>query len=183
MLGNSGVGKTALVERITNSDFNDIHVPTVGAQFISINFNLDNNKITIELWDTAGQEVFRSLVGFYARDAKGVFLVADLTSKTTLEELDKWAEFIKDEANDAKVILWGNKTDLADKREIKEDSLQRFANQHHYVYMEGSAKTGENVEDGFTRMAELVHSCHHQHPQQQKLDIKTIEKPQKKGCC
>ena len=183
MMGSSGVGKTALVERISNSDFNDVHVPTIGAQFVSIDFRINNNIVTLDLWDTAGQEVFRSLVGFYARDAKGVFLVADLTSKSTLEELDRWNDFIKDQTDDAKVILFGNKTDLSSDRVIEEGALQEYADNRGFVYMEGSAKTGDNVDDAFTKMAELVQISESQ-SKQKKLDIKEKSQEEKnKGCC
>ena len=157
MLGNSGVGKTALVEKITTSDFNESHNPTIGAQYVSLDVRVGKNKIILELWDTAGQEVFRSLVGFYARDAKGVFLVCDITESTTLADLEKWVNFIEDQAPDSEVILFANKLDLADSRQVTESELEGFAKQHRYTYIEGSAKTGQSVDDAFTKMAELVY--------------------------
>ena len=184
MLGNSGVGKTAIVERISNSEFNEVHVPTVGAQFVSLDFKLDTCKVTIELWDTAGQEVFRSLVGFYSRDACGAFLVADLTSKTTFEELDKWVDFIKENATDTKIILFGNKTDLVENRVISEGELSYYAQQHGFCYMEGSAKTGENISDAFSKMAELVND-EKPNSQQNPIQLNTNKKDKKdkKKCC
>ena len=156
MLGNSGVGKTALVEKITTSDFNESHNPTIGAQYVSLEIRVGSTKIVLELWDTAGQEVFRSLVGFYARDAKGVFLVCDITESSTIKDLEKWVQFIEEQAPDSEVILFANKLDLAENRQVKESELEEFAKQNKFTYIEGSAKTGQSVDEAFSRMAELV---------------------------
>ena len=157
MLGNSGVGKTALVEKISTSEFNESHNPTIGAQYVSLDVKVGKNKVILELWDTAGQEVFRSLVGFYARDAKGVFLVCDITEASTLQDLERWVQFIDDQAPDSEVILFANKLDLEDNRQVQEAELEQFAKSHKYTFLEGSAKTGQGVDDGFTRIAELVY--------------------------
>ena len=182
MIGSSGVGKTALVERISSSEFNDVHIPTVGAQFVSLEFKTDTGKVNIELWDTAGQEVFRSLVGFYARDAKGAFLVVDLTSRSALDELEKWVEFIKENTPDSKIILFGNKTDLVNERVVSESDLAKFADTHSYIYFEGSAKTGENVYDAFARMALLVNNSN---PSASTQGVQLVDNnnQEKKGCC
>lgn len=180
MLGNSGVGKTALVERISHSEFIQAHVPTVGAQYLSIDFTINRKKITLELWDTAGQEIFRSLVSFYARDAKGIFLVADITQESTMEDLQRWKEFIHDQAPDAHVILFGNKLDLKEDRRVKEEELDAFAKENNYMYAEGSAKTNENVEDCFTRMAEIVSTVV---TQVQEPNVNLQSQKEQKGCC
>ena len=184
MLGNSGVGKTALVERISNNDFNDTHVPTVGAQYVSLDIAVDSKKITLEIWDTAGQEVFRSLVGFYARDAKGAFLVADITCSTTMEDLQRWIDFIGEQAPEAKIILFANKLDLESQREIQSSDLEDFAKKHDLFFMEGSAKTGEGVDEAFSKMAEIITLTKEQTKQNAmnvKLNDKSNEK--KKKCC
>jgi small GTP-binding protein len=156
LLGNSGVGKTALVERVSEDIFQSSHVPTVGAQFISLELMIGTEKCILELWDTAGQEVFRSLIGFYARDAKGAFLLFDVADHRSFDDLPKWINFIHENAPDARVLLFGNKIDLTDTREITRGVGQDFADKKGIVYFEGSAKTGENVRDAFDRMTELL---------------------------
>lgn len=184
MLGSSGVGKTALVEKITSDEFSEAHVPTIGAQYVSLEFKIEDEKISLELWDTAGQEVFRSLVGFYARDAKGVFLVCDVTFEESIAELEKWSEFITDQAPGSSVILFGNKCDLSQQRMIKSEELEEFANNHGYTFIEGSAKTGQSVNDAFSQMAELVFkNSESKEKDGEKKQLKENDKKNKGGCC
>ena len=156
MLGNSGVGKTALVERVTDDVFVDAHVPTVGAQYVSLNLNLNDTNVTLEIWDTAGQEVFRSLVGFYARDAKGAFILFDVTDAQSFKDLKQWIEFANDQAPDAKIIIFGNKIDLGENRTVSSEEIAEFADQQGVSYIEGSAKTSQGVRDAVETMAEAV---------------------------
>jgi small GTP-binding protein len=180
LLGNSGVGKTALVERISDDIFQNSHAPTVGAQFIALELQLGGKPCVLELWDTAGQEVFRSLVGFYARDSKGAFILFDVTAAKSFQDLPMWVEFIGENAPDAKIILFGNKTDLAERQVSKQDGM-KFAEKNRMVYYEGSAKTGETVSEAFDRMSEIVAaSCQ---TAQKSVEIKADAKKSKKGCC
>jgi small GTP-binding protein len=180
LVGNSGVGKTALVERVSEDIFQSSHVPTVGAQFVSLELTIAGQPCILELWDTAGQEVFRSLVGFYARDAKGAFVLFDVSSPASFEDLGKWVEFISENAPDAKIIIFGNKIDLADAREVSTAQGRTFAEKHSAVYYEGSAKTGENVSETFDRMTELLATTGA--APQPRVELKP-EKGKKKGCC
>ena len=156
MTGNSGVGKTALVERISDDVFADSHVPTVGAQFVAIEQNIKGKQCTLELWDTAGQEVFRSLVGFYAREAQGAFVLFDLTEKTSFLDVTKWLDFVHESAPNAQVIIFGNKNDLTESREVSAEDIEQFMKEKGLIYFEGSAKTAEGVKDAFEKMGELV---------------------------
>jgi small GTP-binding protein len=180
LVGNSGVGKTALVERVSEDIFQNSHVPTVGAQFISLELKIADQPCILELWDTAGQEVFRSLVGFYARDAKGAFILFDVSSQKSFEDLGKWVEFISENAPGAKIIIFGNKIDLAEGREITTTQGRTFTEKHGAVYYEGSAKTGENVSETFDRMTELLATDGT--VAQSGVELKA-EKKKKKSCC
>jgi small GTP-binding protein len=159
LLGDSGVGKTAIVERIAEDIFPKTHVPTVGAQFISLEVQIGDQFFILELWDTAGQEVFRSLAGFYARDAKGAFVLYDIANKESFTNVPKWLSFVTDHSPSAKIILFGNKIDLADDREVAKADGEALAAEKGLIFFEGSAKTSENVRDAFERMTELVTQC------------------------
>jgi small GTP-binding protein len=156
LLGDSGVGKSAVVERVAKDVFTASHEATVGVHYTSVPIAVGERTRHLELWDTAGQEVFRSLVGFYSRDAKGVFLLYDVTKAASFADLNKWITFLRDNAPDAPVIMFANKTDLGSSRAIGRATGQEFAERNDLLYFEGSAKTGENVRDAFDRMAELV---------------------------
>jgi small GTP-binding protein len=178
LLGNSGVGKTALVERATEDIFQKSHIPTVGAQFISLEVQIGEATSILELWDTAGQEVFRSLVGFYARDAKGAFILYDVALRASFDDLPRWLEFTRAHSPDAQIILFGNKIDLADIREVSHEDGDAFARAHGLCFMEGSAKTAENVRDAFEKMTEIVGQVQ----QAQAAGAPEAAEPPK-GCC
>ncbi|KAK8882619.1 hypothetical protein M9Y10_045261 [Tritrichomonas musculus] len=186
MVGDSGVGKTALVNRISEGAFVNVHVPTVGSQFITLNLEIEGTKIVLELWDTAGQEVYRSLVGFYTREAKGAFLVCDITNKASFDGLHEWVNFITDAAPGVKIILFANKIDLSN-RLVTNEMLQEFSKSHNLEFFEGSAKTGENTTNAFERMGELL--LQHQRSNQNDVHSvnpgKNLEENNKgeKKCC
>jgi small GTP-binding protein len=154
MIGDSGVGKTALVNRMSDDRFAPSHVPTVGSQFVTVSLTVDANDLVFELWDTAGQEVYRSLVSFYARDAKGAFVVLDITSTSSFNGLGEWVSFIRRESPSVKILVFANKTDLAGERRVNVQDIRDFAEANAVEFFEGSAKTGENVADAFERMGE-----------------------------
>ena len=181
MLGNSGVGKTALVQRMAEDTFNDSHVPTVGAQFVALSLEVNNKKMTLELWDTAGQEVYRSLVGFYTREAKGAFLVFDVTDSESFEKLGEWIKFAQDQAPGVKIILFGNKIDLDGNRKVESSSIREFADQKGIEVIEGSAKTGQNCREAFEKMGELMSETEGNAAPQ--VEIEKEAKKGKKGCC
>ena len=184
MLGDSGVGKTALVNRISEGVFNEAHVPTVGSQFIALPLEVNKRKMTLELWDTAGQEVYRSLVGFYTREAKGAFLVFDVTSEQTFNSLSEWVKFANEATPGVKIILFANKCDLEDQRTVQTAQIKQFAQTNNIDFIEGSAKTGQNTVDAFERMGEMMLST--EAAVQPKLDIiddKKSEKDKQNKCC
>jgi small GTP-binding protein len=177
MIGDSGVGKTAFVNRMLDGNFSPNHVPTVGSQFVTIELTVEGH----ELWDTVGQEVYRSLVGFYARDAKGEIVVADVTARGSYEPLLNWIKFIRTESPGAKLVVFGNKTDLPN-RAIRSDEFRAIADAQQTQVFEGSAKTGEHVADAFERMGEMFIVGIENNDQDDKVNI-TAKPPQKVMCC
>jgi small GTP-binding protein len=183
MLGDSGVGKTALVNRISEGVFTDSHVPTVGSQFIALPLEINKRKMTLELWDTAGQEVYRSLVGFYTREAKGAFLVFDVTSETTFEGLPEWIKFVNEQAPGVKVIIFANKCDLEGSRVVSSDRIQSFAASQKVELVEGSAKLGQCTTDAFEKMGEMMLSTESNVAAAVTIKDEGGTKGKKKGCC
>jgi small GTP-binding protein len=146
VVGGSGVGKTSLLSRFTRDCFDEASQPAMGVEFLSRIMDTPNrHHIELQLWDTAGQEMFRAVTRGYYRGASVVYIVFDLSSRKSFEGLDKWIADVNDVVPDGVVmVLIGNKTDLPN-REVSETDGKQFAAGRNLKYFETSAKTGHNV--------------------------------------
>lgn len=160
MLGDSGVGKTSLVNRYTKDDFNFTLVGTVGVDFKVKRVNVDGEWINLQIWDTAGQENFHKITQSYYRGVQAIMLVYDISEQKTLDSVEYWMRNIKSHAHsNVQVSLVGNKTDLRQTGQFRcVDSaagiqIARKQNVRHY---ETSAKTAENVDLVFSSLLEAV---------------------------
>jgi len=159
ILGNSGVGKTSLMNQFVNKKFSNQYKATIGADFLTKEVMVDDRLVTMQIWDTAGQERFQSLgVAFY-RGADCCVLVYDVTAPDSFKALDSWRdEFLiqaspRDPENFPFVVL-GNKVDLEDKRNISAKRAQQWcAGKGDVPYFETSAKEALNIELAFQTIA------------------------------
>jgi Ras-related protein Rab-2A len=114
--------------------------------------------IKLQIWDTAGQESFRSITRSYYRGAAGALLVYDITRRDTFQHLSRWLEEARQHANPSMVImLIGNKSDLEHRRAVSTEEGKAFAQQHGLIFLETSAKTAANVDQAFVQTAEKIH--------------------------
>jgi len=163
MLGDSGVGKTSLVARLTNPDrpMNHDISATMGIEFDTQMLDTPQGKVKAQIWDTAGQERFaRVLLPTYFRKAKGVILVYDITNAKSFESLsERWMAQLNDHASaeDLCKLLVGNKSDLEANREVSLDRVKEFCQEHGLQHLETSAKSGENVLQAFETLVGFVH--------------------------
>jgi small GTP-binding protein len=148
VVGDSGVGKTCLLIRFVREVFDEESQPTLGVEFLTKIVQTDKHRIQLQLWDTAGQELFRSVTRGYYRGSAGALLLFDLTNRESFESIGRWLQDIRDVARvDVVTVLIGNKSDLADQRQVTTDEATAFAKEHGMAYFETSAKTGSNVGD------------------------------------
>ncbi|XP_042692679.1 ras-related protein Rab-15 isoform X2 [Centrocercus urophasianus] len=128
LLGDSGVGKTCLLCRFTDSEFHPAHISTIGVDFKMKTIEVDGIKVRIQIWDTAGQERYQTITKQYYRRAQGIFLVYDISSERSYQHIVKWASDVDEYAPDGvQKILIGNKADEEHKRQVaKEQGLQSF---------------------------------------------------------
>nr|ONK79288.1 uncharacterized protein A4U43_C01F4850 [Asparagus officinalis] len=156
IIGDTGVGKSCLLLQFTDKRFQPVHDLTIGVEFGARMITIDNKAIKLQIWDTAGQESFRSITRSYYRGAAGALLVYDITRRETFNHLAGWLEDARQHANaNMTIMLIGNKSDLAHRRAIEEG--EQFAREHGLIFMEASAKTAQNVEEAFISTAAKIY--------------------------
>ena len=147
LLGSSGVGKTCIIKRYTEDSFDENSVTTAGASYSQKILNVEGKSIQLDLWDTAGQEKYRSLGRRFYKDAYIICLVYDITNATTFEELkNNWFKDLKEFGEKYNVVaVVGTKSDLYEKEEVKEDDARKYAESIEAIFMLTSAKNGNNI--------------------------------------
>ena len=157
ILGDSNVGKTSLLLKYADNFFPDSHVATIGIDYKVKPYNINGIDIKMQLWDTSGQERFRSVTHNFLKNAHGIAYVYDITNKKSFDGVKDW---IKDAENNGsgkeKKILIGNKIDLDRKREVTKETLEKFGNKKKINTFEVSAKTDINVNEAFDYLANLI---------------------------
>lgn len=160
VLGDSRVGKTALIHKFVTKESRADFKATVGVDISSLSMIVNGKQVDLQIWDTAGQERFNSLSSTFFRGTNIVILVYDITSKESFENVKTWRqEFLNtaivDRIEDLPFIIYANKCDLEDERKVTEQEGEALSNQLGYPIMSVSAKTGQNVENGFKKVVEL----------------------------
>lgn len=174
VVGNSGVGKSSILLQFIDHKFADEHKLTIGVEFGARTIQVGDKKVKIQIWDTAGQEHFRSITRAYYRDAAIVVLVFDVTDADSFNALQIWIDDINDMTNNPQIILVGNKidnvfknstrlmrqdigtsrstgnftTNICDRTITYQDALD-FAENNNMQYIEASAKHGINIDEIF----------------------------------
>jgi len=153
MIGDSGVGKTCLLLSFTTDEFDSDSRSTIGVDLKVKIMNVKNQKVKLTIWDTAGQEQFRTLTSAYYRGAHGVVLVYDVTRAETFRNIREWlkeVEIFSTKENVVKALV-GNKIDLS-AREVEREEGRQFAEDHGMLFFESSAKTQEGVQQAFQEL-------------------------------
>lgn len=133
------------------------HDLTIGVGFGTRFVTVNDQQTKLQIWDTAGQESFRSITRSYYRGAAGALLVYDITRRETFENLSVWLEDARQHANPNTVImLIGNKSDLEGQRQVSREEAERFAQEHDLFFLETSAKLADNIEEAFVKTAEEI---------------------------
>ena len=154
IVGDGGIGKTAMVLRYTKNTFSEDYKVTIGVQFATQVEEVDGETVKLQIWDTAGEERFSFLMPIYYRGAQGAILVFDLTKRRTFDHLERWLALIRQVCGDIPIIVCGNKFDIPERRVTTEEAIE-FAKTHNFAYFETSAKSGQNVEPAFSNFAQV----------------------------
>ena len=159
IVGDSSVGKSCLLLRFTDGRFKTSHDLTIGVEFGSRLVQVDNKvNVKLQVWDTAGQESFRSITRSYYRGSICALLCYDITRRISFQNCAKWLEDIQTHSySKITIILIGNKADLADRRQVSYEEGKVFARANDMYFFETSALTNENVEEAFNKAARDVY--------------------------
>ena len=150
LLGDAGVGKSSIILRYTKNEFNASMVSSIGVDFKTKDIIVNDKKVKLQLWDTAGHERFRTITTSYYRGAHGIATVFDLSERESFEHVEKWLEEINKYAKENVMrFLIGNKSDLVDKRQVTYEEVRALANRLNIYYVETSAKNNINISDFF----------------------------------
>ena len=162
IVGDQGVGKSCLAIKASRNYFEDFYSPTVGFEFVSFNVRVQNKIIKLQIWDTCGQEVYRSLISSFFRSASLAIIVYSIDTEDSFNNIEKWLNDIKTQSNpDIKIFLIGNKADLEDKRRLTKEQGEQLCRDHKLAFfMETSAKTGFNVQNVFIQVAKELYLQH-----------------------
>ena len=158
LLGDSSVGKTNILTKYLKNFFDPDSKATVGVEFGTKSVEIEGKKIKVQIWDTAGEERYKSITSTYYKGAKGAFIVYDITRKITFESIDKWIGDLKNNGDENIIIyLVGNKNDLNDKREVDKNEAMNKAEKYNIAFMETSALSGDNIQKIFQDLIEKVY--------------------------
>jgi len=181
LLGDTQVGKSSTVIRFVKNEFDQYRYPTIGATFLTQSVHLHDYTVKFEIWDTAGQEKYRSLAPLYYRGANAALIVYDITNKDSFEHAKNWAKEVREREGGHVVIgLAGNKVDLEGRRMVDKSEADAFSRKAGFVFRETSAKTGEGILEIFKSIAELVPRPK---PEDQEDNLGGLAPPASSGGC
>ena len=156
LIGDSAVGKTSILFRYINDEFPDCYISTIGVEYKMKTLMINGKKIILRIWDTSGQERYRSITQNFYRNANGILFVFDITNKESFNNIKLWLTDSENCETKVTKLLVGNKIDLIDKRNVDKESIEKFAEKKEMKYIETSAKEGINIDEIFRELAELI---------------------------
>ena len=195
-IGDSSVGKSCLTAKAVKNNFEEYYQATVGFEFLTFNMKVNDKVIKLQIWDTCGQEIYKSLISNFYRNSSLAVLVYAIDNKESFNHVENWLNDLKSQANpDVRIFLVGNKADLEEDRKINKEEGEKYKeDQHLDLFMETSAKTGHNARNVLVEAAKILYKDYLRFDENTKKDDqnnnggggkKLIVKPKKEGkkCC
>lgn len=193
IIGSQGVGKTSMIFQLSMKHFKSNVTPTIGASFSCKVIDVDSYTIRFQIWDTAGQETYKSMLPMYYRKTNLAMVVYDITCVESFNSIPSWIEELEKHAErDCIICIIGNKCDLEHQRTVDRARAVQFAKSIGALYFETSAKTSEGIMDAFVLVARQLINLYHRRgsfvsssSSISKIPIKLESErpPEKKSCC
>ena len=199
VIGDSGVGKSCLTTPAVRNNFEEFYTATVGFEFLTFNMRINNNVLKLQIWDTCGQEVYKSLISNFYRNSSLALILYAINNRDSFQHAETWLNDLKNQANpNVRVFLVGNKSDLENERVVSKEEGEKFKDEKKLDrFFETSAKTGENARSALLEAAKLLYKDYLKAKQSlangedqnddnqkgDKLERKRENKKGKKGCC
>ena len=199
VIGDSGVGKSCLTTQAVRNNFEEFYTATVGFEFLTFNMRINNNVLKLQIWDTCGQEVYKSLISNFYRNSSLALILYAINNRDSFQHAETWLNDLKNQANpNVRVFLVGNKSDLENERVVTKEEGEKFKEEKKLDrFIETSAKTGENARSALLEAAKLLYKDYLKAKQNlasgeqpsddnnkgDKLQRKAEGNKEKKGCC
>ena len=200
VIGDSGVGKSCLTNKATKNVFEIDYNATVGFEFFTFNIRINQKVVKLQIWDTCGQEIYRSLITNFYRNSSLAILVYAINKKETFQDIDIWLKELRTHSSpDVKIILIGNKIDLENKREVSREEGEAYAKNNNICkFVESSAKEGINTQSTFIEIAYMLYKDYSKYKNFEKSKVNEgfnrylgsndfrsdlRKKKKKQGCC
>ena len=196
-IGDVSVGKTSIINVLMGQKFNNEYEASIGVDFFSKTIKYKGKTIKLQIWDSAGQEKFRSLIPNYIRGSSLVFIVYDITNRKSFENLQSWIDFVNNIEN-SNIVILANKIDLESQRQVTYKEGESFAKENNLLFLETSAKTSNNIVEAFNLSAmnilnkilktgdeQIINNNIKINKDKENNKRKTVKDKQnnKKGCC
>ena len=183
LLGDSEVGKSCFLMRYSENVFIENYITTIGLDYKLKTVKLDTGKtIKVQLWDTAGQDKYRTIAKNYYKGSHSILLLYDITKQSSFDNIREWVRDIKEEVNEKAILfLIGNKIDMEDQRKIPKEKGVELAEEFKIPFFEASAKSGENVDEVFKALYNKI--CEIYGDLERERGTKLIKKRKIKGRC
>ena len=158
-IGDSGVGKSCLTSKAVKNTFEDYYQATVGFEFLTYNLKLNDKIIKMQIWDTCGQEIYKSLITNFYRNSSLAIVTYSIDNKESFVHAENWLNDLRSQASpDVRIILVGNKADLEDQRKISKEEGEKYKEEQNLdLFMETSAKTGYNAKNVLIEAAKILY--------------------------
>ena len=183
LVGESGVGKSTMLNVFCDKYYNDNYISTIGVDFKIKIIDINGKKIKLQIWDTAGQERFRSIVKNYYKNVHAIMLIFDLTNIQSFYKLDDWLKEIKEHVQhpNYKILLVGTKCEISSYNKIPEDKIKEYANKRNLDYILVSSKKNINMDKAFDMVVQNVLNNTKLFKKSNTMDLEKNKKKDK--CC